>query len=807
MQKKCFIPLFTLLFGTVQLSSFAAHTTSQTANNLDSTRVHDLDEVVISSQPKDAYRLRQQPLSATLFGSADMHALHIQDIHDISAFTPSFIMPDYGSRLTSAMYIRGIGSRVNSPSVAIYLDDMPILGKAGMNFHTYSLDRIDVLRGAQGTLYGQNSEGGLVRMYSKNPMYYQGTDLSVSMGNGGHKQVEVGHSQRFNPHFAASVSAFFTDRDGFFTNKTTHQPADSQQEKGAKIRLVWQPAQQWTFDWLTDFQHVSQNGFPYGLIDTEHNTTNDPATNRPNTYSRYLLNNGLKIKFSAAHFDVFSTTSYQYLKDRMLMDQDYLPQDFLHLEQKQLQNALSQEFVLKSKNNTFWKYTFGLFGSYQWLKTDAPVYFDQDMNAVMERPVQAAMYNAMVNAMAARLMAGGMSAEQAAALAAQNIEKAGGVKVSMNLAPAPGLYHTPQLNAGIFHESNLQLTDRLTATLGLRYDYNQVKIDYDTQTQLNTLVNVMGREAAVKLSTRLQNAASAKFSQLLPKFGLTYRLDKNESNLYATVSKGYRAGGYNLQMFSDILQSELQQNSTQRADYDIPHTDADYQRINNTISYKPETSWNYEVGAHLNLFNGLLHADLSAYYMQLNNLQLSVMAGNYGFGRMMVNAGKSNSCGFEVALRGQSANGKFNWSATYSFTRATFKNYTDSVKVNGKLSPVDYSGNYVPYIPAHMVSAHAQYRFPIHNSWLKALTPGAQLYGMGKMYWDEQNSYAQKFYVVPGAFLDADFGRWMVSLRAQNLTNTHYNTFAVKSSAAGTPYFFGQKGTPFQWSIDIKLHL
>ena len=79
--------------------------------------------------------------------------------------------------------------------------------------------------------------------------------------------------------------------------------------------------------------------------------------------------------------------------------------------------------------------------------------------------------------------------------------------------------------------------------------------------------------------------------------------------------------------------------------YEEPHTSDDYANMDATISYKPETSWNYEVGAHLNLFEGRLHADLSAFYMQVHNQQLSVMAGTYGYGRMMVNAGKSYSCG------------------------------------------------------------------------------------------------------------------------------------------------------------------
>ena len=81
----------------------------------------------------------------------------------------SFVMPEYGSRYTSSMYMRGIGSRINSPAVGMYVDNMPIQSKSAFNFHTYDIDRVDVLHGPQGTLYGMNTEGGLIRLYSKNP--------------------------------------------------------------------------------------------------------------------------------------------------------------------------------------------------------------------------------------------------------------------------------------------------------------------------------------------------------------------------------------------------------------------------------------------------------------------------------------------------------------------------------------------------------------------------------------------------------------------------------------------------------------
>ena len=135
----------------------------------DTSRVVDLDEVVVVAQPKEQTRLRLQPLSSSVFGSEQMQQLNVRDLSQLSQYVPSFSMPAYGSRLTSSMYMRGIGSRINNPAVGVYYDNIPLMSKAAFNNHFYMLDRVDILRGPQGTLYGQNTEGGLVRIYSKNP--------------------------------------------------------------------------------------------------------------------------------------------------------------------------------------------------------------------------------------------------------------------------------------------------------------------------------------------------------------------------------------------------------------------------------------------------------------------------------------------------------------------------------------------------------------------------------------------------------------------------------------------------------------
>lgn len=776
-------------------------------NLLDSSRVFDIDEVVVVSQPKEVFRLRKQSISSSSFSNTDLSSVGVRDLRELSVYVPSFVMPNYGARITSSMYIRGIGSRVNNPAVGIYVDGMPIMSKSAFNFHTYQLDRVDVLRGPQGTLYGQNTEGGLVRMYSKNPVFYQGSDVTFGVGTHFWRNAEFGHYARPSEKIAYSLSGFYNGQDGFFRNIYTGKLADKYNESGGKARMLFMPTSRLTFDWIADYQYVDQNGFPYGELNPQTGDVASPSTNYQGNYRRNMFNTGLAIHYKGDGFDLNSQTSYQYLNDHMLMDQDYTDVDFMHLEQNQLQNSIVQELTLKSRSHNAWQWSTGVFGSYQWLKTNAPVFFGDGITAPIANGIQKAMYTAIVNAMAGKMMAGGMPAAAAKAAAKAAVEKAGGVSMNVSMT-VPGLFHTPQFVLGLFHETNISITDHLTATIGLRYGFNRVDTRYDTRAAMDMAANVMGKAATYTLSSLLKQSTHNSFNQLLPKLAFNYIVDNNNSNVYLLLSKGYRAGGYNIQMFSDILQTELNSNrqNAMAGNYEVKHTFDDYERINKTIAYKPETCWNYEAGTHLNLFGDMLHLDLSAFYMQVKNQQLSVMAGNYGYGRMMVNAGKSYSCGAELSLRGSAIDNKLAWVIGYGINHAAFQEYKDSVVTENGKQLVDYKNKRVPYVPMHTFSANVDYRFNISSFLLRSITVGANVNGQGNIYWDEANTYSQKMYVVVGAHANFDFGKVMVAFWGRNLTNTKYNTFAVNSSATGNERFFANRANPIQAGVDLNFH-
>ena len=756
----------TLLAGSIVLFPFVC---ANAFERVDTAKVYDLDEVIVVAQPKESVKLRRQPLSSSVFTDNELTSLNVRDISGLSYFVPSMSIPAYGSRLTSSTYMRGIGSRSGNPAVGVYYDNIPLVNKSSFNSHFYGIDRVDVLRGPQGTLYGMNTEGGLMRVYSKNPMNYQGTDLRLSLATGLQSDVEIAHYHRPSDKFAFSTSAFYSGQKGFFDNTYLNEHADLSNEFGGKARLVWLPADGWNIDFTTDYQYVNQNGFPYGEYDSETKHFNEPQTTLLNGYKRQMVNSGLHVTYTTPSLLFASTTSHQYLYDQMVMDQDYLPEDYLQLEQRQKMNAITQELSLRSLGGGKWNHASGVFFSKQWLKTDGPVYFGEAMN------------NKILTNM-------GMPPAMAQMLS-----------ISDNYVP--GTFRTPQWNVGVYHESHIKLFDRLTLTLGLRYDYQKVSIDYATQSMFTLTgkgtMMMPGQGGQMiqipvdftsKFVSRLENQTDKGYSELLPKFGLTLDLGSG-SNLYAVVSKGFRAGGYNIQMFSDIFSNEQREigkgfAAMAKGDMTVEHTAEDYAKVEETITYKPETSWNYELGTHLNLFGGKLHADAAVYYMRVRDLQLSVMAGDYGYGRQMINAGRSSSCGLELSLRGTALDNRFTWAATYGYTHCQL---------------LDYEDNQVPFIPTHTFSAMTDYR-------IGKFTFGLNVAGNGPTYWDVDNEYRQKLYATLGAHAMVDFGCIKLNVWGRNLTDTKYNTMLVNSSIDGTKRSFAQQGNPLQVGADLIMH-
>ena len=234
------------------------------AEEADTLKVVDIEEVLVIAAPKENRKLREQPAAVTLLSQQDMQAAQVNSIKNLTSLVPNMFIPDYGSRLTSAVYIRGIGSRINTPSVGLYVDNIPYIDKSAFDFNYSDVERIDVLRGPQGTLYGRNAMGGLVKIHTKSPFTYQGTDFRMGAGTHNAYNTSLTHYHRISERFAFSTGGFYDYQGGFFRNAArNNEKADKGQSAGGRFRGIYLPSENWKVDLSLSYEYSDQGGYPY----------------------------------------------------------------------------------------------------------------------------------------------------------------------------------------------------------------------------------------------------------------------------------------------------------------------------------------------------------------------------------------------------------------------------------------------------------------------------------------------------------------------------------------------------------------
>ena len=207
----------------------------------DSTKSVKIKEIIVTASPKESKHFRQLPVTVSTISQHEMQAYQINSLKSMNGIVPNLFIPDYGSKLTSAIYIRGVGSRINTPSVGLYVDNIPYIDKSAFDFSFSDIENIEVLRGPQSTLYGRNAMGGLIKLHTKSPFAYQGTDLKLSAGTYNSYSASLTHYHRVNNKFAFSTGGFYEKSGGFFENTYLNKKADPLSSGGGRIRSIWLP--------------------------------------------------------------------------------------------------------------------------------------------------------------------------------------------------------------------------------------------------------------------------------------------------------------------------------------------------------------------------------------------------------------------------------------------------------------------------------------------------------------------------------------------------------------------------------------
>jgi len=646
--------------------------------------------------------------SLSTINDIEQDAKKITNLTDLTATTPNFHMPDYGTSLTTPVYIRGIGSKINEPAVGLYVDGIPYFEKASFDFNFYDIEQIEVLRGPQGTLYGRNTLGGIIRVHTTEPDNENSTKFKFSINNQSKKDVHLNQNINVSNSLNVNFGGQFSHHDGYYKNNFLNQNIGGEVNYSGRLKLNFSANDDLDFMFLLDGNSLKNNGYPYSNLS---DSINDISYNRESSYEREMVTTGFKANLKTDNFIVKSVTSFQHLDDLQEIDQDFSPADLFFVNQDRNHNLFSQEFNISGEITDKTEIVAGAFGFYQLRDKQVDVFYGEDAVDLYDLK--------------------------------SKMEK--DKTYSKNTG---GFAFFGQMKQNSF------LMEDLNLTLGLRYDYEVDKLNYT--------YNILMKGSEIP---KADFDHQLDFSEWLPKLSFNYNWS-NQFTQFFSVSKGYKSGGFN-------------------STFEKPEDE----------TFKPEYSWNYETG--LKYRSRFISANLSLFYIDWRDqqvYQIDTIGSNGTTGPVLKNAAESVSKGVEVEFSVRPVN---NVSTFFNagYTHAKFEDYVKDPADNE-----DYSGNFIPYIPRYTFSTGMNYRLLLPNNLVNELRFNLSYNGIGKHYWNNENSIKEDYYGLLNASITGFIKNFQISFWGKNLTNTEYSVFMFESRNQR----FAQKSLPLRLGISLK---
>ena len=711
-----------------------------------------LDELTVSAIKQGVPQML--PVASTVVSPAEVERLGIASVRGISDVVPNFFIPDYGSRMTSSIYVRGIGARIDQPAVGLNVDNVPFFNKDAYDFDLVDIADVEMLRGPQSTLYGRNTMGGLVNITTLSPLKFQGVRGLLEYGRANSLRASASYFVRPVDNFGLSSNIYYTHSDGYFTNEYNGKKVDKENQISGRIKAEWLISPTVHLVNTAAASRLWQGGYPYEYIASGKINYNDTCF-----YHRSCFNDGLTLRATFPKFTLSSITSAQYIDDNMTLDQDFLPLPYFVLTQKRKEWTFTEDLVARRSTPGLWQWLSGVFAFYRTSRMDAPVTFlDEGIRQLIESHRNDSNPTYPIEWDSRELL-------------------------------LQSHFKSPSYGLAAYHESSFKLGNwHLTA--GLRLDYERINLTYNSICHSGYQIYRLENHSLtpylhIPIDIDDKGRFHTEFLELLPKFAALYELPyEGEANIYASITKGYKAGGYNNQMFSDVLQQRLMGVMGIGPSYDV----------NDIITYKPEKSWNFEVGSHYLSPNGRLKGEISLFYIMCRDQQLTMFPDGTTTGRVMTNAGKTRSFGGELSLT-YSPIRQFSAQIAYGYTNARFTKF-----FNGRN---DYSGKYVPYAPQNTLFVGAIADFPLRSNIFKEVEIAADVTANGPIYWNEENSRRQNFYALLGLSATFSHPKYSVTLWGKNLTATKFDTFYFVSMSNE----FLQRGKPVRFGITLRLNI
>jgi len=232
------------------------------------------EPIIVTAQKREE-SIYEVPVAISAFAGDALEKQGIADLTDIGKFVPNLNITGFSAGQTSSVnpFIRGIGLQdhliTTDPGVGVYIDGVYLGRQVGQNWSLANIERVEVLRGPQGTLYGRNSIGGAINIITKKPGDEEGGQVSASVGTRGRMNADLYTNITINDQLAFSVSGAFQHRDGlgrFVNLENPRKKVGEMEDVSGRAALKWTPNDRLSFLLTADANHGDGGLRPYDTL-------------------------------------------------------------------------------------------------------------------------------------------------------------------------------------------------------------------------------------------------------------------------------------------------------------------------------------------------------------------------------------------------------------------------------------------------------------------------------------------------------------------------------------------------------------
>ena len=689
----------------------------------------------------------------------------------------------------SAINIRGLGAPFGltndglEQGVGLYIDGVYYSRPASATLDFLDVDRIEVLRGPQGTLFGKNTTAGAINVSTRRPSFTPGTDLELNVGDLGFVQVKAAATGPLLPKLAGRLSFSGTERSGTVYNVRTDDRVNDLNNLGLRGQVLFAPSDRLAIAASVDHTRQRPEGYTQviagvaptlrpanrqyaqiaadlGYVAPSFNAF-DRRTDVDSPLRSYqdLGGTSVNVDWKLRTGQVTSTTAWRYWNWNPSSDRDFigLPVTTISAAPSK-QRQWTQEVRYAGTLSTRVNLVLGAFAFHQTIDSD-PV-FKQEQGSAAARFLLAPSANA----------------------ATPGLLDGYGYNQSIDYG---------NTSAAVFGQVAVALTDRLRFLPGIRFNYDHKAVDFDQQVygglQTTDPALIALQQSILAPQAYKANVSDANQSGQLT---LAYKVARSV-NAYATYATGFKSVGLNLN--------------------GVP-TDASNQPVLGAATVKPEDTRNVEVGLKTEPLRGVT-ANISAYDTEIRNFQAQVTNGSVGVIRgYLANAEKARVRGaeFDGAARVGSNLSIYGAAAYTDGKYVTFKDAPPPLEDTGGPQFEDISGSILPGISKWALSLGGEYGRPATVFGRSGVFFGA-LDGSYRSSFSSSATYSRYLVVDGYGLLNARLGfraadGWTISLWSRNLLNQDY--FELLTAAPGnTGLFVGQPGDRRTLGVTLRVAL